>query len=349
MNKYKILYLSCHAVLERDEVSLFHELGYQVFSPGAFVEPLNPGNNTLRPGISGLVYDQDILNQWNILAAKYPGQDTKDYLTKEFVDNFDCVIVMHLPRWIERNWEVIKHKRVIWRTIGQSISPVERQLSKYRKEGLQIVRYSPKEMGIPGFIGADAMIRFYKDPADYGPWTGTNNRIITFAQSMKQRDQACNFSLFEAVTAPFPRHLFGPGNDQLQVPWASGQIPFEKLQEEMRLNRCYFYTGTHPASYTLNFMEALMSGMPIVAIGPEWGNAKYFPNHDLYEIPDLIQNGVNGFVSNDSSELINNIHFLLNDHYFAQQISIQARKTAIALFGKEKISKEWQNFLERSS
>lgn len=339
----KILYLSCHSILEHDEVKLFHEMGYEIFSPGAYVEPANPGDSTLRPGIPGLVYDPDIVEQWHNICVAHPGQDGKDHLTKEFVDNFDCIIVMHLPRWIVGNWEAMKHKRVIWRTIGQSVASTEAQLRPFRQEGLEIVRYSPREQYIPGQIGADALIRFYKDPNDYGPWTGESKRVITFAQSMKARGGACNFDLFEHVTRPFARHLFGPGNEGLD--WSSGKVPFEQLQTELCVNRVYFYTGTHPASYTLNFIEAWMSGIPIVAIGPQFGNGDWCRNHDLYEIQDLIQNYSNGFISNDPVELQHYIELLLTNDEIATAISQSGRAEAIRHFGKDMIKASWKNYL----
>lgn len=339
----KILYLSCHSILEFDEVKLFHELGYEIFSPGAYVEPRNPGDASLRPGIPGLVYNQDLLNQFHKICGEHPGEDGKDYLTKEFVDNFDTVIVMHLPRWIHKNWEVMKHKRVIWRTIGQSISNTEQELRPYRNQGLQIVRYSPREVTTPGFIGQDAMIRFYKDPNEYKNWNGNNLQIITFAQHMKNRGAACNFDLFEQVTRPFPRHLYGPGNEGYN--WSSGKQTYEQQIQHLQNNRCYFYTGTHPASYTLNFIEAFMIGIPIVAIGPQYGNASYFPGYDLYEIPDLIQNNYSGFISNNLHELQLAISSLLSNATLAQAISQNARQEAIRHFGKEHISLAWKAFL----
>jgi len=74
----KILYLSCHEILEFDEVSLLHELGHEVFSPGAYVEPANRGDQNLRPSIPGLKYDPDILEQFHRIAGQHPGQDAKD-------------------------------------------------------------------------------------------------------------------------------------------------------------------------------------------------------------------------------------------------------------------------------
>lgn len=340
----RILYLSAHEILEYDEIKLFYELGYKVFSPGAYVCNKNKGDRGLRPTVHGLLYDPDIVEKWHKLAAQYPGDDPKNHLTKEFVDNFDIVIVMHLTRWITGNWDAIKHKRVIWRTIGQSISSTENQLTPYRQRGMEIVRYSPRETRIPGFIGQDTIIRFYKDPEEYKDWNGEKERVITFAQSMKDRDRACNFSLFEATTRPLSRHLFGPGNENIGE-WTSGEVPYTQLKQELRDNRAYFYTGTKPASYTLNFIESWMTGIPLVCIGPQQGNASYFPGHDLYEIGDLIVNGVNGFISNNPLELRECIQYLFKDKGLASKISAEGRKSAINHFGKNEIAEQWRRYL----
>jgi len=340
----KLLYLSCHSILEYDEVKLFHEMGHEIFSPGAYVEPANPGDASLRPSIPGLEYDPDILAQWHRLAGEHPGEDAKNYLTKEFVDNFDCVIVMHMPQWVLQNWEAIKHKRVIWRTIGQSIAKTERQMMAPRNAGMEIVRYSPREVTIPGYVGEDAMIRFYKDEDELQGWTGESKRVISLAQHMKDRDQACNFSFFDDVTRPFARHLFGPGNEGIGD-WTSGKISYEQLVTELRVNRVYFYTGTHPASYTLNFIEAWMTGIPIVALGAEHGNASYFLNHDLYEVSDLIENHLNGFVSDNIVELRKSIQILLSHDEIANFVSANGRKSAIKLFGKSVAKAAWKAYL----
>jgi hypothetical protein len=344
----KILYLSCHSILEYDEVKLFQELGYDIFSPGAYVEPTNPGDPTMRPSIPSLSYNKDIVNQYHSLGAKNPGKDGKDVLTKEFVDNFDIVIVMHIPRWIENNWEAIKHKRVIWRTIGQSISNTELQISPYRDKGLQIVRYSPKERTIPCYIGEDALIRFYKDPNEFTNWNGKDKKVISFAQAMKSRGDACNYKIFEEATRNFPRALFGPHNDiEIQQPWAFGKIPYEQMKEEMRNNRVYFYTGTHPASYTLNFIEAAMTGMPMVAVGKQFGSGKFWLDngHDLYEVDEILEHKATGLISDDIKELTSYCKFLLNNDAAAKTLSQQVRETAIKYFGKETIKEQWKNFL----
>jgi hypothetical protein len=326
---------------------MLYELGYNVFSPGSYVCPQNRGDNNLRPDISGLVYNQDILQQYHHIGGQHPGEDAKDYLTVDFVKNFQVVIVMHMPRWIELNWQVFKQAgvRVIWRTIGQSVISTERAMQPYRDQGLEIVRYSPKEYLTPHFCGVDGLIRFYKDPAELGNWNGLNKRVVTFAQSMRQRGSACNFSFFEEVTRPFPRHLFGPGNEGLS--WSTGKLSYEDQKQEYRNSRVYFYTGTHPASYTLNFIESWMTGVPLVALGPKHGNGTNFPGCNLYEVSDLIINGVNGFFSDDVRELQSYIKALLRDDKLAEKVGSAGRAEAIRHFGKDMVYAAWKAYLEK--
>jgi hypothetical protein len=340
----KILYLSCHSVLEWNEVSLFNELGYEIFSPGAYVEPRNPGNVDMRP-IIDMDVDPVIREQYNVLAHAHPSGDGKANLSKEFVDNFDCIIVMHIPDWIINNWGAIKHKTVIWRTIGQSLASTEASLAPYRKQGLKVVRYSPREVNIPNFIGQDALIRFYQDPEQYKDWNGKVERVITFSQSMEQRGLHCGYKIFEEATRGFPRALFGPGNNQPE--FGMGKVSYSRLLNEMKNNRVYFYTGTHPASYTLNFIESWMLGIPIVGLGPKMGNSSIWRDHDLYEVSSLVENGVTGFISDNTAELHNYIHSLLNDYDLAKRISKAGRAEAIRHFGKDMIKRAWDSFLKR--
>lgn len=341
----RILYLSCHSILEHDEIKLLNELGHYVFSPGAYVEPLNPGDMSLRPGLSQIVYDREDLERFHAIEVP-EGVDRKDRLTKEFVDRFDLVIDMHIPRWIKNNWEAIKHKPVVWRTIGQSVSGNEKELSRYRELGMYIVRYSPMEFDIPGFIGSDAIIRFYKDPNEYCGYTGRDRFVMTANQSLPLRGSFCNYDFWKSVTDGLPRKLYGPGNETAGY-GVEGKVGYEELKSALRNNRVYLYLGTHPASYTLNFIEAFMTGIPMVCPGNNLGNSKFFPGHLLYEIPRLIINGESGFFTDDPNEARSIICKLLDDTKLCIEIGAKARKKAIEIFGKETIQKEWAEFLSK--
>jgi hypothetical protein len=331
--KIKMLYLSCHSVEEYDEIKLFHEMGIDVFSHGAYVDPRHPGDN-MRPPL-----DWDPDPELVAMAKRWE----KENLSKEFVDKFDIVFVMHIPRWISYNWPVMKHKIVIWRTTGQSTVDVETELAPFRAQGMKIVRYSPTEKTIPGYLGGDAMIRFYKDPDEFKDWNGVIPRVITLGQSMVKRSAFCGWNIFNQATLGFMRKLYGPHNEEAGED-NGGFLTYDRLKWALRYNRCYFYTGTYPANYTLNFIEAFMTGIPIVAIGPIFGNAPFLPGQCTYEIPSIIQNGVNGFWSDSIDQLREMVKLLLDRRDVAQEISKNARKTAVELFGKETIKKQWEEF-----
>lgn len=261
-------------------------------------------------------------------------------IPSELIDWCDAIYVLGIQVWLTFNWERIKKKIVIFRSIGQSVESTEKVLQKYRPEGLKIVRYSPKEQLIPGYVGADAMIRFYKDENEYKGWTGEDEQVITVAQAMKTRDEALKFSLFEAYTRGFPRTLYGFSNQNVsELPWG-GALTYEQLKQVLRQSRVFFYTCTFPAPYTMGFIEAWMTGTPIVAIGPRLAAWPWF------EVPELIMTGVNGFTSDSFDELRSYISALLQDYELAKKISIEGRKKAIELFGKEKIKQAWKSFFD---
>lgn len=334
----KILYLSVHEILEYDEVKLLHELGHEVYSMGAYTQPARGDDpHGKRPGLPELPYDPHFI--------ELTLQCSKEDLHPELIEMFDCIIVMHDPKLIETNWPKIKHKRVIWRSIGQSIRQVEDRLRPFRAEGLQIVRYSPTEETIRHFAGSDAMIRFYKDPKDFEGWTGDNLEIINFTQSLYQRARFCGYDTIKAIAdTGLPVTVYGPGNDDLGD-MAGGMLTYEDQLKRMRRARAYLYTGTYPASYTLSFMEAWIMGLPVVAVGPRLGNGEMFSEQSTYEVSDLINSGVDGFVADSVPELIDSIKLLLNEPTVAAKIGAAGRKRATEIFGRDVIAKQWERFL----
>jgi hypothetical protein len=174
----KIHYISCHSILEYDEVQLLTDLGHEVFSNGAYVDPR--GHITLpRPAIEGAKFYED----YAALSISHP----KTKLPSELIEPFDVIIIMHSPDVVVENWRSIKHKKVVWRTIGQSTESVEASLAQMREEGLKIIRYSPKERNLSNYIGEDALIRFCKDEDEYSGWNGVGQNVVCFAQSLKGR------------------------------------------------------------------------------------------------------------------------------------------------------------------
>lgn len=332
----KLLYLSCHAVLEYDEVKLFTELGIDVFSHGCYLDPR--GHITLpRPAIPNMVYRPEIV-EW---IVKYP----RTKLPKEFFDMFDVIVVMHTPDLIVQNWENMKHKTVVWRSIGQSTPAIETKLAIFRQQGLKVVRYSPKERNIGAYIGEDAMIRFYKDPEEFKGWTGHDNRVVNFTQSLLGRRYFCHYDEIVSSCRDLDLVIYGTGNEDLGA-LNGGELPYELMKGALRDYRAYVYGGTWPASYTLAFMEAWMTGIPVVAIGKQLAQPDRFEKIEFYEVGEMIEHGVSGFVANSPEEM--NIHLtsLLKDHELAKRIGEAGRKKAIEYFGRDAIANQWSEFFK---
>ncbi len=330
----KLLYLSCHSILEYDEVKLFHELGIDVFSHGAYTNPQKV-DDPKRPPIN-MPRHLDL----EVLARKWPKED----LNPRLIEWADVILIMHIGDWVANNWQKFAGKRVIWRSIGQSTLNVENFLAPYRAQGLEIVRYSPREQTIPGYQGSDRLIRFYKDPNEYKNWTGTDKRVCTMAQNFKARGDHLNFEAFEWCTRDVPRVVYGPNNGDLGD--LSGGCPdYAEIRRKLAAHRCYFYTGTYPASYTLGFMEAYMTGTPIVALGRGIGTSPFELGQDTYEVPDILDKYGGGVYSDNPMELKKMVAEILNDQAYAAKLSAQAREGAIKLFGKENIKQQWKEYL----
>lgn len=327
----KLLYFSCHAILEYDELKLFEELGIDYFSLGSYVVPTSPVDS-IRPPLKSFP------SNW--VKGNAPPRDN---IPQEFINQFDTIMIMHMPEWIEENWDKFRGKRVIWRTIGQSTPNIEARMQQYRAKGLEIVRYSPREANLEPTAGCDRIIRFYKDEREFGHWTGASNEVITFAQDMKHRGEFCNYEAFTEIVKGFNAHVYGPKNEGSEI-LNGGFMQYHELQQKMRDARAYIYTGTQPASYVLNLIEAMMTGIPVVALGPEHGNSLN-PEKNLYEIPDIIQSGVNGFISDDIPQLRRWVQMLIDDVKLARRIGDMGRQRAIELFGKEVIKQRWKEYL----
>ena len=306
----KILYVTCHGPLHFAESTILRSLGHEV--------------QVVHSNLTRCD-DAPLRGRW------LKGNASNDHFD---IADANVVIVMHKPEVIENNWTSWEGKPVYWRTIGQSTPHVERRMAPYQAKGLRVIRYSPRERHLDDYIGSDGLIRFGLDLVLYSGYTGETPKIMMVVQRAKKRSH-CNFGLLDAITQDFPRVLYGPDNGDIE--FNGGCVPFDELRKELRCNRVFVSAGTHPASYTMNFMESLMTGSPVVALS--------FPDHPLYEVSDFIEHGVNGFCSDDVEELRRCCRLLLDNHDLAKEIGARGRETAIELFGTEHIQEAWKQLL----
>lgn len=355
-----------HSIEEFDQLRLHTENGHTVFSPGAYINPRVPMDDK-RPALDiDPIHDLrsvvDALGQPThpkhgrcdgLSAHRDPLDAVKRDTPDEIIEWADVLIVHHLEHtWLAPQWDRFKGQlRVIWRTVGQSGDANEQMMAPLRREGLEIVRYSPREKNIPGFAGQDALIRFYKDPDEYGPWNGSKTVVTNVTQSLYRRSLAddgmlqprgfqwTSYSFWDEATKGLPRVLAGP---ESEGQGGLGSLDYEDLKQHLRDCRAYLYTGTQPASYTLGLIEALMSGIPLVGIGPAWFRilpygSEMFEGHEIAPI-----------ATEDPEVARKYLKRIILDDDYAKQVSQASRHVALEMFAKDKIKAEWQAYLDEA-
>src|SRR5687768_506396 len=332
----RVLLLSSHAVEEHDQLQLMHELGHEVFSIGAYIHPSAP-MDPKRPAL-------DVPEHPDLIAAvdALGQQGFEDTLAEaklhvpDLIAEWAEVIIVSAYEWLWLipQWPKWKQmgKRVIWRTIGQSGDRNEEGMAPLFRDGVEIVRYSPKERNIPGFAGESALIRFWKDPDEWNGWTGEDRLVTNVTQHMIDRDPWCNPGFWFEATKGLPVRPMGPGSENIG---GTGLVTTEQMKDGLRKARAYLYTGTQPASYTLGLIEAGLTGSPIVSIGPSWMRILPY-GAALFEAHELT-----GVGAEDPSLARLTLQALLADRGLAVKYSAVQRERFIALFGRETISRQW--------
>jgi hypothetical protein len=337
-----ILLLASHAVAEYDDLRMFADLGYDVFVPGGYERPAQP-TEPIRPALPNAPDHPDLAAACHAKRHEHAvaGDDTswaidwaKADIPDDVLDWADTIIIHHFPeRWIAGQWDRIKHKRVIWRTCGQSVPEVEEYMRVFTQKGLAVVRYSPMErLGFGqwgSFAGQDAVIRFGKYPDDWYGWTGERLVVGNVTQDLEKRGEAVGYHHWQRLTAGLPAQPAGAGSEEIG---GLGPLSYDGLRAYLRSIRVYLYTGTVPASYTLALIEAMMTGTPVVCIS----RFDFGPAAPLFEAPSLVT-----ILGDPRAQLED---FLRNPEW-AAVVSGHTRTAAIREFGIVRIGQQWREFL----
>ncbi len=324
-----ILYLSCHEVLEYNDLQIINNLGHHVISIGGYCNPQQPVNSP-RPALD---IEQVSLAK-TVEHIKICSQlETIDPQIAEWAD---VIWVTHRADWLSNiAMQVGKKKQIILRTIGQNTRNNENTINQLKTLGynISVVRYSPMEFNIPQCQHVDRIIRFSCDSRVFSNWNGYKEGGIAIAQLLN-RKQFTNTEFLMEASKQLGVQLFGRLNEDVGI----AELNHDGFISAMQDHRYFLYTGTIPAPYTLSFIEALMMGIPIIALK----NRGYSDN--LYEVPSIIENEKNGFLANSISD-VKYYSDKLQDFAYAKAISDNARATAMSLFDSQEIQQQWGDHL----
>lgn len=347
----RVVQLLSHAVESFDMLKTYHHIGVEAFDIGPYIDPAHPHVDT-RPPLPEVPFFPE-------LKAAVDALGTPDNLTAaqthipdallDWLDNDGAVVIHHYTERLIADWPRLRDwmrgsagRRIIWRSVGQSVEYNEQMMAPLRREGLERVAYSPKEANIPSYCGHDAVIRFAKDPAEWYGWTGEVPVVINITQHLAQRDPYTNFGFWDAATSGLSRLPLGPGSEAIG---GAGSLSYDEMRGWLRRARAYLYTGTQPASYTLGLIEAMMTGIPVVSIGPEW--MRVFPyGPALFEGHELVPRRYSKTTYDDEAVRARSLLTeLLHDPVLALSVSAETRAKAISLFGIDTIGPQWQSYL----
>jgi glycosyltransferase involved in cell wall biosynthesis len=148
------------------------------------------------------------------------------------------------------------------------------------------------------------------------------NHILSVANDFVERDYCLNFSGWQRVTKDIPTKLIG-NNEGLSKAVSST----EEIVSEY--NKCsVFFNSSTMSPIPMSLLEAMACGCAVVSTA-------------TCMIPEIIQNGVNGFISNDENELRAHIEYLMHNPEIAKSIGQYARETILERFSENNFVENW--------
>lgn len=155
------------------------------------------------------------------------------------------------------------------------------------------------------------------------------NYVLTVANDFKNRDYCLNYSGWQRITNNYTTKLIGENNGENALECQD----VNQLANEY--NKCAVYLNTTTFSpIPMSLLEAMSCGCAVVSTA-------------TCMIPDIIENGVNGFISNNESELQKYINELLNNAELRTEIGKKARQTIEKLFSENSFINNWNETFDQ--
>ena len=150
-------------------------------------------------------------------------------------------------------------------------------------------------------------------------------RGIVVVNGSQKRPRIAGYDLFLAARDRVPLDIVGMETEAIG---GLGDVPYRDLHALVGRYR-FLYSPMRYTSLPLAVVEAMTLGLPVVALATT-------------ELPNVIENGVTGFVSNDPDELVERMLLLLADEGLARRLGDNARSVAETRFGLDRFKRDWQ-------
>ena len=155
------------------------------------------------------------------------------------------------------------------------------------------------------------------------------NYILTVANDFKRRDYCLNYTGWSNITNGKPTKLIGDDNGEGTKACSSAK----ELAEEY--NKCSVYLNTTTLSpIPMSLLEAMSCGCAVVSTA-------------TCMIPEVIKDGVNGYISNDEQELKEKTQHLLDNPELRKSMGEKARETIQTMFSEQLFVQNWNETFDQ--
>jgi glycosyltransferase involved in cell wall biosynthesis len=155
------------------------------------------------------------------------------------------------------------------------------------------------------------------------------NHVLSVVNDYVNRDYCCNFSGWQRITSGIKTKLVGDTPGLSKAVASTADLVKEYQQAAVFLN-----TSTiSPVPTAL--LEAMACGCAVVSTA-------------TCMIPEIIENGINGFISNDEEELKEYIQVLLVSEELQKRIGNAARETILKRFSQEQFINKWNEIFNKA-
>lgn len=155
------------------------------------------------------------------------------------------------------------------------------------------------------------------------------DHILSVANDFVKRDYCLNFSGWKRVTNGLNTKLVGETEGLSKAAKST-----KELIEEY--NKCaLFFNSSTLSPIPTSLLEAMSCGCAVVSTA-------------TCMIPSIIENGVNGFISNDETELRKYLELLLADKELRNTIGTNARDTIVKHFSQDDFINQWNKLFEEA-
>jgi len=157
-------------------------------------------------------------------------------------------------------------------------------------------------------------------------YKGNKAKGIVVINHIQQRGRITGWDIFEKVSRHVPLDLVGMGTKESG---GLGEVLNPLLPEFISQYR-FFFNPIRYTSFGLAVCEAMMTGMPVVALATT-------------EYVSVIKDGQSGFIDTNIERLIEKMQFLLHDHQLASQMGSEARAIAENKFNIHRFTTDWND------